>query len=115
MQIKGIAGVPPDQLKFEVQQGGRFIIYQYCVSAVLVTWRESTDIYFVRAGESRIMKGLPWAILTLFAGWWGIPWGPIYSISALWKDLRGGDDVTAEILLQLELGYVDLAPQPVHG
>jgi ATP-dependent phosphoenolpyruvate carboxykinase len=31
-------------------------------------------------------------------GWWGIPWGPIYTIAAVVTNIRGGKDVTAEIL-----------------
>lgn len=112
MQIKGIGGISPDQLKFEVQQGGRFVVYQYCFSALIVTCRQNTDIYFVRARESRIAKGLPWSLLTLLAGWWGIPWGPIYSIGVLWKNFRGGEDVTAHVLLDLNVGYVNLVPDP---
>jgi hypothetical protein len=75
MQIKGMGVMSPEQLKFEVQQGGRFIVYQYCFSALVVTVRESTDIYFVRAGESRIVKGLPWTVLTFLVGWWGFSLG----------------------------------------
>jgi hypothetical protein len=73
MKIQGIGEISPDQLKFEIQQGGRFVVYQYCFSALVVTSRQSTDVYFVRAGESRVLKGLPWTLLTLVAGWWGIP------------------------------------------
>jgi hypothetical protein len=28
----------------------------------------STDIYLVRANQSRVAKGLPWTLLTLVAG-----------------------------------------------
>jgi hypothetical protein len=53
-----------------------------------------TFIYFVRAGESRPVKGLSWSLLTLLAGWWGIPWGPIYTVLSLWVNMRGGHDLT---------------------
>ena len=54
-------------------------------------------IYFVKAGESRLKTGLPWTMITLFAGWWGIPWGPIFSIQCLYNSLSGGQDVTAQV------------------
>jgi hypothetical protein len=31
------------------------------------------------------------------AGWWGIPWGPIFSIQSLITNFKGGKDLTAEI------------------
>jgi hypothetical protein len=34
---------------------------------------------------------------SLVAGWWGIPWGPTFTIGALYNNLRGGKDVTAEV------------------
>ena len=62
-----------------------------------MTFRRSSDIYFVRAGESAVGKGLGFTLLTLFLGWWGIPWGPIYSIGSISTNLGGGKDVTAAV------------------
>jgi len=31
-------------------------------------------------------------------GWWGIPWGPIWTISTIVTNLRGGRDVTNEVV-----------------
>ena len=44
--------------------------------------------------ESAVVKGLPYTLLSLVAGWWGIPWGPIFTIGALYNNLKGGKDVT---------------------
>jgi hypothetical protein len=108
MLIKGIEGMSPGEVKFEVEKGGRFIFYQYCVSALIITIRQPTDIYFVRAGQNHVLKGLPWTLLTLVMGWWGIPWGPIYTVGVLWKNLHGGEDVTSQVLLDLNIGFVDV-------
>jgi hypothetical protein len=90
--------MPSDQVGFEVQRGGRFVVYYYCVSLLVVTFKRPSPIYFIRSGESAVWKGLPWTLLTVLLGWWGIPWGPIYSIQSLVVDLKGGKDVTAEIM-----------------
>jgi hypothetical protein len=37
-------------------------------------------------------------LITLGLGWWGIPWGPIYSIGSLFSNLTGGKDMTKEVL-----------------
>ena len=95
--IHGIGGMSNDEIKFEVVRGGRFVFFAYCYSLVLVTIKDSSDIYFVRAGESRLLKGLPYMLLTLIAGWWWIPWGPIYTIQCLVKNFSGGEDVTVHV------------------
>ncbi len=97
MKIHGIEGMSPETLQHEIAQGGQFVLYKYCFSLLVITFRRPTDVYFVKAGESRVRKGLPWTLLTLFAGWWGIPWGPIYSIQCLYGNLQGGQDVTAQV------------------
>ena len=99
MAIRGIEGMTAEQVKFEVQRGGRFVVYQYCISIVVLTFRRGTDVYFVRAGESRVKKGMPWTLLTLVAGWWGIPFGPIFSIMSLVTNFKGGKDVTGSIIV----------------
>jgi hypothetical protein len=52
---------------------------------------------FMRAGQNRVLKGLPYAGLSFVAGWWGIPWGLIYTPVCITADLRGGRDVTQAI------------------
>ena len=102
MKVQGIQGVSVDQIKFEVQQGGKFVIYYYTISVLIMTFRRSSDIHFIRHGESAVARGLKWTLLTFLAGWWGIPWGPIYSIQSIVVNCRGGKDVTAELLPQFQ-------------
>jgi hypothetical protein len=97
MAIQGLGNMSPDQLRFEIQRGAKLVRYQYCVSLLVITFRRSSEVHFIPAGESAVGKGLPWTLLTLVAGWWGIPWGPIFSIQALITNFKGGKDLTAEI------------------
>lgn len=98
IQIKGIEGMSGPELMAAVNEGGRFVHYQYAFSIIIMTFRQPTDIYFVRATDSSLVKGLPFTLLTFVLGWWGIPWGPIYTVQSLWRNLSGGTDVTAEVL-----------------
>ena len=98
MQIQGIEGMTTGQVQFELQRGAKFVFYYYCVSLLVITFRRPSGIYFLRAGESTVVKGLPWTLLTVVAGWWGIPWGPIYTIGSLITNFRGGKNVTTEVL-----------------
>ena len=101
MKIIGTEMMSPNELNFELQRGGKFVIYQYCISLVLVTFKRPSDIYFMRAGQGRVGKGLGFTTISLLLGWWGIPWGPIYTIGSLITNFRGGKDVTAEVVASL--------------
>jgi hypothetical protein len=101
MEIRGIEGITLEQVRFEVNQGARFVLFQYCISILILTFRRPSDIYFIRAGEGTAAKGLPYTLLSLVAGWWGFPWGPIYTIGSLITNIGGGKDVTQEVLASL--------------
>lgn len=100
-KIRGIEGMKHGELDFELQRGGKFVLYQYCISIVILTFRRASDIYFLRQGESPVTKGLPFTLLSLVTGWWGIPWGPIYTIQSVYNNSRGGKDVTQAVLNSL--------------
>jgi hypothetical protein len=63
-------------------------------------FRRPSDIYFLRQGENAAVKGLPFTLL-LVAGWWGIPWGPIYTIQSVYNNSCGGKDVTQAVVNSL--------------
>jgi hypothetical protein len=100
-KIRGIEGMKNGELDFEIQRGGKFVLFQYCISIIVLTFRRPSDIYFLRQGESAVTKGLPFTLLSLVAGWWGIPWGPIYTIQSAYNNSCGGKDVTQAVLNSL--------------
>jgi hypothetical protein len=102
MKIEGIEGMSPEQLRFELLRGAKFVFFYYSVSVVVMSFRRASPVYFIPAGENALAKGLPWTLLTLVAGWWGIPWGPIYTVQSLVVNLKGGKDVTAELSASLQ-------------
>ena len=69
MKILGIEEMDGERLGFELQRGGRFVVYQYCISLIIVTFRRPSDVYFVRTGESAIAKGLVFSLISLLLGW----------------------------------------------
>jgi hypothetical protein len=89
------------QLQAEIQQGGRFVMYQYCISLLVITFKRSSNIYFISHEQSAVVKGLPITLLSLVLGWWGIPWGPIYTIQSVWVNFKGGRDVTHEVIASM--------------
>lgn len=102
MKIKGIEGLTVAQLQSEVANGGKFVVYTYCISVILLSFKRSSSIYFVKAGENAFVKGLPFTLLSAVLGWWGIPWGIIYTIGALVTNISGGKDVTADVMKVLQ-------------
>jgi len=102
MAIKGIEGMSGSALAVEMQRGGRFVVFPYCVSIVILTFKRSSGVYFIRAGESAAAKGLIFSLTSLLFGWWGIPWGPIYTIQSLVVNFKGGRDVTQQVLAAIE-------------
>jgi hypothetical protein len=101
MKIQGIADLTVDQLNFELKRGGQFVFFLYCISLLVVTFRRPSDVYFIRAGENAVVKGLPFTLLSLAAGWWGIPFGPIYTVQSVYTNLRGGKNVTSAVIASL--------------
>lgn len=98
MKIVGTEGMMVSEVNMELQKGAKFVVYQYCVSIVVLTFKRGSNIHFIRADESAINKSWPYTLLSLVGGWWGIPWGPIYTINALATNLRGGKDVTQQVV-----------------
>ena len=91
--IRGAERMSATELQFELERGGKLVAFYYCVSLLVVTFRRSSPVYLVRSGENPIAKAMPWIVLTVITGWWGIPWGPIYSIQSLVTNFRGGKEI----------------------
>lgn len=72
-KILGIEGMKNGELDFEINRGGKFVLFQYCISVIVLTFRRPSHIYFLRQGESAVTKGLPFTLLSLVAGWWAFP------------------------------------------
>ena len=91
------------ELERAVEAGGRFVFFQYCVSALVITFKRPSGLTFLRANEDGFSSALGYSLISLVAGWWGVPWGPIWTISTVITNARGGRDVTLEVL-QEKLG-----------
>ncbi|MGF7049626.1 hypothetical protein J2T13_004147 [Paenibacillus sp. DS2015] len=97
MKINGLDGISQETLEYELQQGGKFVTYTYCISIIFMTFRRNSDVYYIGPHMSAVSKGLKFTLISLLLGWWGFPWGPIYTIGALFTNFGGGKDVTEEL------------------
>jgi|APTNR8051073442_1049403.scaffolds.fasta_scaffold28012_1 hypothetical protein len=100
-RIVGADGLSLQDVEEEVLAGARFVVFSTCVSMILVTQRRAGDVHFVRADDPFPKAGLRAMGLTLLLGWWGIPWGPFHTVGALATNLKGGLDVTRQVMAQL--------------
>ncbi|HVU38303.1 MAG TPA: hypothetical protein VHC95_08215 [Opitutales bacterium] len=98
MKIIGTEGLDAHTIRNQVDHGARFVIYQYCFSIIVMTFKRPSSVHYIKPGHSRLARGAPFSAISLLFGWWGIPWGPIYTMQALTNNFSGGIDVTNEVL-----------------
>jgi hypothetical protein len=97
MNIRGLEKWDAEELRHELARGGRLVFFEFCVSLGVATLRCPSEVHLLRFGERGLVRGLPYSVLSLLFGWWGLPWGLIYTPLTLWTNLSGGRDVTAEL------------------
>ncbi|MHC8380808.1 J domain-containing protein [Pseudomonas sp. LB3P14] len=66
----------------------RYVIFLKARSFLLFTVRSMTQGVFCSPCAEK--KALQATAITWALGWWGFPWGPIYSVQALWVNMLGG-------------------------
>lgn len=98
MTIKGIRGMTIPQIQDEIKSGGKFVRFPFCISLVVVSFRYASAVYLIKRDETALRKGFPFALVSALLGWWGIPWGPVYTISCLLAVVNGGKDVTVDMM-----------------
>jgi hypothetical protein len=102
MKIKGIEGMTVAEVQEEVNRGGKFVLYTYCFSIIVMSFKRPSSIYFIKNDENAFVKGLPFSLLSFVFGWWGIPWGIIYTLGCLFSNIGGGKNVTNEVMQSLQ-------------
>ena len=52
MKVVGIDNMAEGQIRAAVHAGGRFVVYQFCISVLVVSFKRASNIYFIPPGES---------------------------------------------------------------
>jgi len=81
------------QALHDLRNGTRAVVHQYVISLVHVSFIRTSAVSLVRSRGEAVWKGLPYIFSTLVTGWWAIP-GLIWTPVAVYRNLRGGIDVT---------------------
>ena len=98
MKLKNIAGLSAIDIQTEADNGAKFVYYSYTISLLIISFKRTSNVFMIPAGESATNKGLPYNVLSLVFGWWGLPYGPIYTINSIRSNLKGGVDVTDDVM-----------------
>lgn len=114
IKIRGIDGMSIAEIDQALTDGGRFVFYEFTISIIILTFKRSSDIFYVPPGGSLVAKGLPYILVSLLLGWWGIPWGPIYTVGTIFTNLNGGQDVTNAVAADLFRYPIDERAPPAE-
>jgi hypothetical protein len=86
------------RLQAVLDAGIRYVVFQYCISVLVVTFKRASRVYEIGPGANTFRLGLRYSAVSLLLGWWGIPWGPIWTIGTVFTNCQGGKDITHDLL-----------------
>ena len=72
--------------------------YYFCVSFLIATFKQPTGFLFDDS-SNKLFANFVTTTLTLVMGWWGFPWGPIYTVQTIFRNLRGGTKTSIGLLI----------------
>jgi hypothetical protein len=77
----------------------RYVVFRHVVSLLVTTIR--TPVQGIYCSACARKAGLKATLVSATAGWWGFPWGPIYTIGEGFRNAFGGENIAAseEMLL----------------
>lgn len=67
----------------------RFVVFRHVISLIFVTRIQPRAGIYCSSCASKV--GFRASAISAFFGWWGLPWGPIYTVRAILKNAFGGD------------------------
>ncbi|MEY4489649.1 MAG: hypothetical protein RIQ79_2157 [Verrucomicrobiota bacterium] len=118
MQIVGATNLSEEEIALKITEGHRLVSYPFCVSILILTFRRSSDVYLLKPGENGRSLAFGYGAISFLLGWWGIPWGPIYTVVSISECISGGKD-HSQAFLNGVLGAFDpaagAAPPPLPG
>ena len=59
MKIEGPIPRGKEQVAIELRQGAKFVTFQYCISVLVLTFRRSSSIVYIRQVRARDRRGSP--------------------------------------------------------
>ena len=89
--------------------------FSVCISLLVVSIKAPSR-YLVPGRDTPWLTGCLYSLISVCLGWWGFPWGPIYTVQALVTNLRGGERKTVgQLLEQLRTASAGADVQVIRG
>lgn len=112
MTIVGAHRLSEEEIALQLTEGYRLVSYEYCLSFIVVTLKRPTELTLLAPHDSDWGNRILFSTLSFFFGWWGIPWGPIYTVGAIYRNLSGGHD-HSQALIDRVLAQSPSGPPPL--
>lgn len=64
--------------------------FETCMSFLFISSRMSSRFY-IKGYHNTKLIGSIYSLIAIIFGWWGLPWGPIYTIKSIVKNTKGGN------------------------
>jgi len=90
----------------DLQNNGEvWIKYSYTISPLITTLNRSSRIYKYSYPTflQKLRDSLPYTLTSLFLGWWGFPWGFIFTPISIIVNLGGGQSLLKKMEREVSL------------
>ena len=101
LPIEGIGEHSLAEIQSEINNGGKFVVYQYNYSAIVLSFKRPTRVVLLKQGDRGFVRGIRPSIISLCIGLWGFPWGIIWCFESLFINFKGGTNVTESVLASI--------------
>ncbi|MBI5700971.1 hypothetical protein HZC34_03865 [Candidatus Saganbacteria bacterium] len=81
----------------EITKETEVVRYTWVLSFIIFSIRDQSAYYFFPKGYA---MGYVFSLITFIFGWWGLPFGLIWTIPAIIKNFKAEDKATVEMLLK---------------
>jgi DnaJ domain len=94
----------------------RFLVFRQVISYVFMT--QTSPKPGIYCSDCAVKQGLKSSAISALFGWWGVPWGPIYTIREIIRNAFGGErrlDVDEQLIWQNSVAFMDVGKYDLAG
>lgn len=74
--------------------------FYWAMSFVVICIKKQSGYYI--SLKHPVFTGLKFTLISFFFGWWGIPWGPFWTVEAIVKNFKGGEKIIVENMIKIQ-------------
>ena len=91
-----------DELKGLVENGAKFISYQYVISVpIFFPTQRLSKLFLIRKNEKPSKYAAGYNFLNILLGIWGLPFGPVFMIRSIALNRKGGVNFTEDVMVNI--------------